>query len=75
MKKGLYESTGCTNCRSQFENDRHALFYFAFAKEVWLRLSTGRKWIQNYALSFRDLMLSLSIKYSIQDVTIFATCT
>lgn len=50
------------------------LFYCAFAGEVWAQLPLGWKRTQHSALSFRDLMHSISIQYSTHYVTIFVTC-
>lgn len=63
-RRCLFEGTRCVYYRFQFEDDRHALFYSTFAKEAWSHLPLGRKWIQNPALNFKDLIVSVSIQYS-----------
>ncbi|KAI5670611.1 hypothetical protein M9H77_10975 [Catharanthus roseus] len=53
----------------------HALFSCNFLKEVWRHLPKGHKWRQLLSLSFKDLIHSISVEHSIEELVIFGTTT
>lgn len=59
MRRGLYDSLACVHCGFAVEDDRHALFYYKFSKELWRHLPRGHKWIQILAQNFKDLFIPL----------------
>ncbi|KAI5659454.1 hypothetical protein M9H77_28247 [Catharanthus roseus] len=59
MQRGLYDEIDCIYCGFQFEDERHV--HFDCAKSIWEHLPLGQKWSHHFALSFRDLMQSLSL--------------
>lgn len=75
MKKGLHEITACINCGYAMEKDRHVLFDCKFLREVWNNLSNGKKWIHISALSFKNLLYSITSESNIEDIALFATST
>lgn len=58
----------------RIENDRYALFYCDFAKNVWDYILNGMKWTRFPSLSFKDLMHLLSLLFERKEVVVFVTC-
>lgn len=74
QRRGLYGGTSCVYCGNWLEDDRHALFYCDFAKQVWAYIAHRVKWTKYAALSFKDLMHYLSSYFEKEEFVVFTTC-
>lgn len=73
IRHRLYESISCTHCGYTVKDDRHALFDYIFSEEVWRNLPNRQKWRLLPSSSFRDLIFSISVEHSEEELAIFGT--
>ncbi|KAI5662913.1 hypothetical protein M9H77_22236 [Catharanthus roseus] len=73
IKHGRYESNSYAHCGCTVEEDRHALFDCSFSKEFWRHLPKGKNWRQIPSLNFKDIICSISVEHSMDELAIFGT--
>ncbi|KAI5678577.1 hypothetical protein M9H77_09527 [Catharanthus roseus] len=73
FKRRPYKSVACVYCGHTVEDDRHALFNCKFSQKVWTHLPKCHKWNLLPSTSFEDLIYSIVIEHSIEELALFGT--